>query len=133
MGEEQPSQAEAPRWGKPMPAQRVTLPWRRTFSAEDWKKIGEGRNGANIRSEGQWVIYVEDGMIHFHRRWSGFCVFQVVVKPEGDGMAAEAIIANRDMDEYRSDDPAYDVALVEYLIDFLLGKDLVCPQPSRNQ
>jgi hypothetical protein len=35
--------------------------------------------------EDKWFLFVEDGVLHCHRSWSGLCIFQVRFEASSDG------------------------------------------------
>ena len=82
--------------------------------------------------EDKWFIYWKDDELHFHRSWTGFCVYKVRFDCEDMGAAAVSATINRDPDQYTNTDDEYDAKMIAYLIDVVL---LRRPSrfPSRSQ
>lgn len=79
----------------------------------------------------KWFIYLEGDWLHFHRSWTGSCIFQLQLLAVDDHYEAVKAIVNRDPDQYRSTDDAQDVRLIAHLIDeLLLGRFSVLPLPG---
>jgi hypothetical protein len=130
MDEEQ-RDAAMQRWrrkAKPMPVQRAVLPYERTFSVEEWRKVVRGVVPRQM--EDKWLVYMEDDAIFFHRSWTGACVFQVTVEQRGGEYAVRDVTVNRDDKQYNGQDAAYEASLLGFLIDaLLLGKMVNFPVP----
>lgn len=106
-----------------MPGRRARLAWERHFTAEEYTRLSWGHIPQEM--EDRWFVFMEpdeDGdHLYFHRSWTGYCIYQVRLAPDGDGYGVRAVYVNRDPDQYRSQSEASDLALlVELLIDGLL-------------
>lgn len=112
---------------KPMPAASKELPVDGSFSREEYVRLSQGFIPQS--QEDRWFIYLEDDWLYFHRSWTGTCVFQLQIVPADDHYQAVKAIANRDPEQYRNEDDAYDVQLMSYLVDhLLLGRFAPFPQ-----
>ena len=113
-------QAKPDSWQtKPMPEAKVRLQIDRTFSADDYAKLQLGSLPRMM--EDKWFIYFEDDWLHFHRSWTGFCIFQVRLESVEGGYQISEAWASRDPRQYKQTNDAEDVALIADLIDdFLL-------------
>lgn len=94
-------------WGlKEMPYRKSALPFRFRFSPNEMARIRRG----NIPSEmeDKWYIYFQDGWLNFHRSWSGYCIYRIQLKPDGECHRVVECWVNREPEQYSNDDPAQD-------------------------
>lgn len=121
-------QATAVSWKiKPMPAQHKTLALDGAFFATEMQQIMFGFIPRDM--DDKWFIYWQEGWLHFHRSWTGSCIYQLKIDPYKDDYRAVQAVVNRNPEEYRGKDDAYDVSVISFLIDrILLGKFAVFPQ-----
>ena len=102
----------------PMPEMNTTIALGLHFSPEQMTMI---RRGVVPREmEDKWFVYWKDGALHFHRSWTGFCVFEVRFACGEQGAVAVEAVVNRDAEQYGSTDDERDAKMVEYLINVLL-------------
>jgi hypothetical protein len=112
-----------------MPAQHARLTWERLFSADEWRRISHGL--VPTRMEQKWFVFADDFVVHFHRSSSGYCIYQMAVQPSDAGFSVVSILVNRDPEQYRSCDDAYDLALLDFVIsNLMLGQNKPFPVPS---
>ncbi|HEX6386208.1 MAG TPA: hypothetical protein VF177_16170 [Anaerolineae bacterium] len=112
---------------KSLPAAVKELPIDGTFTREEYVRLSQGFIPQSL--DDKWFIYLEDDWLYFHRSWTGTCIFQLQIVPANDHYRAVKALANRDPEQYRNEDDAYDVALMSYLIDhLLLGRFVPFPQ-----
>ena len=111
-----------------MPDARAPLAFARRFTPEEGRRIALGIVPRNM--EDKWFIYFEDGWLHFHRSWTGVCIYTVrLADADGASEIAEAWV-NRAPDQYTRTDDDYDAQLLGFLVDrLLLGKDAPFPVP----
>ena len=114
---------------KPMPAAHKELALTGGYSAEEYDRIRWGF--IPQEQQDKWFIYLEGDWLHFHRSWTGSCIFQLQFLPvDGHYEAAKAIV-NRDPAQYRTTDDEQDARLIAHLIDdLLLGRFSVLPLPD---
>ena len=60
---------------KPLSEKRISLPYDRKFSLEEYKLISYGFIPDSM--EDKWFIYLENDVVYFHRSWTGICIFQL--------------------------------------------------------
>lgn len=116
----------------PLPEQhaRLTADW--NFNRGEFEQMKQGLIPEVM--EEKWFIYHASGWLHFHRSWTGFCIYQVQLQERDSGYTVEQILVSRDVDQYRKSSDAYDLKLLRYLIDYLLlGKEVEFPQPEEIQ
>lgn len=70
--------------------------------------------------EDKWFVYWLDDTLHFHRSWTGFCIYAVRFAAEGDCHRMVAADVNRAPDQYSETDDGRDAEMISYLIDTLL-------------
>ena len=112
----------------PMPELKNELDFIRNFSPEERDKLSRGLVPRNMNNK--WFIFMEDNWLHFYRDSSGFCIYQLKLIRDGDRYRVTEAYVNRDKNQYKGSDNAYDTAMLGWLIDdLLLGKRR--PPPSR--
>lgn len=80
----------------------------------------------------KWFIYFDGEWLHVHRSWTGTCIFQLQLLPDGAAYNAEQLRINADPTQYKMADDVYNVALLAYLIDhLLLGRFAQMPLPGK--
>ena len=113
----------------PMPASKSRLSFNRDFTQEEYDLIALGLIPHSM--DEKWLIFLEDDRLYFHRSWTGTCVYQLRLENNGGNYSVAEAWVNRDPNQYKGTDDAYDAALISFLIDnFLLGKRTPFPLPS---
>ena len=103
---------------EPMPDRNATIPLALLYHE---KQLFLMRRGVVPREmEDKWFVYWKDDCLHFHRSWTGFCIYIVRFEVEEVGATSVEAVVNRDPDQYGSTDDAYDAQMISYLIDVLL-------------
>ena len=112
-------QAEPTDWNaKPMPEKNATISLALLYHS---KQLFLMRRGVIPREmEDKWFVYWKDDCLHFHRSWTGFCVYIVRFEVEDMGAKAVEAVVNRDPDQYGSIDDLFDAQMIAYLISVLL-------------
>ena len=116
----------------PLPDRHAVLAVDRAFDSEEMRAIRLGLCPEVM--EDKWFVYFEDERLHFHRSWTGNCLFVARFETQDDGgsLLVDALV-NRDPEQYRSEDDAYDVRLLVSLIDgLLLGREFDLPTRSTS-
>jgi uncharacterized protein (DUF1810 family) len=115
---------------KPPPAARTVLPYSRTFDERELDRVQRGLVPEQM--EDKWFIFWEAPWLFLHRSWTGICIYGVRLAPKGAGATVEEAWANRDPEQYREADDAYDAAVLAFLVDrLLLGLEAKFPvRPS---
>jgi hypothetical protein len=116
---------------KPLPDKRAPLPYARSFDAGEVERLALGLVPVEI--EDKWFIYLDDGLLRFHRSATGACIYGVQLSLDGNGggsVVREAWVS-RATGEYTRTDDAYDVRLLSFLVDrLLLGLKVAFPVPD---
>jgi hypothetical protein len=90
----------------------------RAFNDEEMGQIRQGLKPEQM--EDKWFIYWEKDVLHFHRSWSGVCIYEVRFHVDRHGYRMIDADINRDPDEYAQTNDEFDTRLISYLIDVLL-------------
>lgn len=124
-------QATADSWKiKPMPAARKVLAVDGRYTATEVGQIAHGYIPAD--QQDKWFIYFAAGWLHFHRSWTGTCIFQLSLTAVDDHFSAQELIVNQDPEQYKMNDDQYNLSLVAYLVDnLLLGRFAQMPLPGK--
>jgi len=102
----------------PLPEQRATIVLDLRFTSEELEQIKRGVIPEEM--EDKWFVYWEDDKLHFHRSWTGFCVYVATFTCDDDGATAVEADLNRDPEQYNNADDHYDHEMIAYLIDTVL-------------
>ena len=105
---------------KKFPRRFAELDYRRKFPSEDMAQICQELLPQQM--EDKWFIYFEDGMLNFHRRWTGIHICKIFFEQAGDSWQVACALVNRNDKQYTGRDAERETALVDYLIDVLLLK-----------
>ena len=103
---------------KALPSKRATIQLDRKFSLQEMKRI---RNGLVPMEMGDdWFVYNKNDDLHFHRSWTGFCIYIVHFVAENDGFKMVQALANRNPKQYDETSDTRDAEDISYLVDVLL-------------
>lgn len=111
-----------------IPTERAELTIRADYSPEDMRRIRRGLVPRDM--EDKWFIVYEpdENRLYLHRSWTGHCIYVVDVREADGRFVVTRAIANRNREQYRERDDAYDTRMLLYLIDvLLLGKNSEFP------
>lgn len=72
--------------------------------------------------EDHWFMYYADDTIHYHRSWTGYCMFEAKVEPCGDHFVVAEACVNRYPGHYKGTDLEYDKYLLARLIMSEIGR-----------
>ena len=109
-----------------LPVKRSSIHLDRGYSTEEVKRIQCGLVPQQM--EDKWFIYWEDDMLHFHRSWTGFCIYVVGFASDADGFKMVNADVNRDPEQYEETSDKRDADMIYYLVDLLLlDKDAEFP------
>ena len=104
---------------EPLPALHEVVELGQVYSDKDIEAIRKGFVPEEM--EEKWFIYWKDERLHFHRSWTGFCIFILEFERRSQGYVATRFLVNRDPQQYKADDAEKDRETVLSLIEgFLL-------------
>ncbi len=117
---------------QPMPELRVTLPYVRSFSADEYETISFGWIPREM--EDKWFIFLEQDWLYIHRSWTGNCIYQLEINEIEGKWESTCVSINRDAEQYKSTDDSYDLAFLNFLIsNLLLRENMPFPTPPEAQ
>jgi len=103
---------------QPLPAAHARLVVEHAFTEHEYARLACGVIPEQM--EDKWFIFLEDATLFFHRSWTGFCIFQVILAKQGATYAIADVLVNRDPSQYSGGSEAYDQQVLLFLIDNLL-------------
>jgi len=101
-----------------LPAQRTVISLDRSLEPHEMERVRCGLVPAQM--EDKWFIFWEDDALYFHRSWTGFCIYAVYFKRDGDLYRIVSADVNRDPEQYKGVSDERDAELISYLVDTLL-------------
>ena len=105
---------------QPLPSRVARLPVQRTFSAAEFTVLARGEIPRSM--DDRWFVYFHDGHLYLHRSWTGLCIYRLSVQEEGGSYVVREVLANRDPGEHGETDDDHDAAMLNVLIERLLGR-----------
>ena len=104
-----------------MPAERAQLSLDLSFTDAEFQKLIFGRIPEQM--EDKWFIFFEPPWLHFHRSWTGDCIYQVRFHSDGSTQRIAEVVANRNPNQYRPQTDEQDTLLVSILLYDQVGRD----------
>jgi hypothetical protein len=101
-----------------MPARAATFTLDVTFPPLDSLLIARGSVPREM--EEKWLVLLADGVLRFHRSWTGIFIYEVGATWCGDRLHLGSVRANREPDQYRETDDGHDAAMLRWVIDVVL-------------
>jgi len=101
-----------------MPEKRTKICLNRTFSPQEIEHIRMGH--ISVQMEDKWFIYWEDNYLHFHRSWTGDCIYIVHFEKEDENWKMIDAVVNRDPEQYLETSDERDAETISRLIDSFL-------------
>ena len=77
-----------------MPPQHETFVLNRPFSAQEMAALYQGNIPKAM--EDKWFWYMEGSTLWAHRSWTGYCIYQIDFKEDGQHI----VTVNRDPEQY---------------------------------
>ncbi|WP_308310516.1 hypothetical protein [Streptomyces sp. CC210A] len=114
--DERVTRASLSRRLKPISApHRLPLLPERVWSDAEWERISLGYRARDM--DEKWNVFTEGDVVHVHRSWTGFGMYEATFAPvEGGGRRIAAALAERDPERYRNDDDTYDGLMLELVL-----------------
>ena len=97
---------------EPMPEQREVFVLKRSFS--DGEMAALRRGNVPQAMEDKWFWYMEGSTLWAHRSWTGFCIYQIDFKEDGN----HVVTVNRDPDQYKCSSSEEDLETLNKLLDW---------------
>ena len=109
-----------------MPLVVSELQYERQFSSEEFELIKHGIVPQQM--EDKWFIFFENNLLKFFRSWTGHQIYQLQFEKMETGYHVVKTIVNRDSSQYKEADDAYDIEMLNFLMDrLLLNKNVKFP------
>ena len=89
----------------------VKLEYQADYSHDEFERIREGFDPQDM--DDKWEVFLEEDVLHFHRSWTGFCMFQITFGRHGDRFVVSETLAE-------GSEGYLDEVLLRQLIDLLL-------------
>jgi NADH:ubiquinone oxidoreductase subunit len=103
-----------------MPSARRRMELQRRYSAAEFERLAEGHVPTD--QDDRWFIWVgDDNVVHVHRSWTGFEIYQVRLVPAGDDYEVTEAWTNDHPDQHQGDAPMDD-ALLGSMLDDAAGR-----------
>jgi len=103
---------------EPFPDKHVTLDLQLTYSSVERLKIIKGLVPEVM--EEKWFVYYDQGVLNFHRSWTGYCVYRAYCHDENGNFTISHADVNREVEQYKETNDDIDRQMISYLIDVLL-------------
>jgi len=101
------------------------------FTDAEAERLRQGLKPCEM--EDKWFIYFQDGWLYLHRSWTGAQIYWLKLDGSQAGVRVTESWVNRDPEQYRETDAAYDRLLLDFLIRrLLLGQDVEFPTRSSD-
>jgi len=101
-----------------MPKKHASLGMNREFSEYESYLISKGLLPKG--SDDKWLIFREGDKLYFHRSWTGLCIYEVHLQMRDTRIYFSSCYINRNPKQYPGTNDAYDLALINWLVDELL-------------
>lgn len=100
---------------RPLPRKRIEIKLDLSFDENAMAQIRKGF--LPMVMEEKWFAWFEEPILHFHRSWTGFCIYQIRFEKEENGWRAVSAKVNRNLNQYTEMDDTADQRFVANLID----------------
>jgi hypothetical protein len=115
-----------------MPESRTAIRIDRIFREQEMELIKAGV--VPDQMEDKWFIFWEDGILNFHRSWTGYCIYQLRIEQQEGNWRACELVVNRDSSQYHESDDTYDLRMLVFLVErLLLHRDAEFPSKSPDE
>lgn len=125
-GDRQPATCKEDWKTKPFPHKRTEIMLDLSFDEAAMERIRKGF--LPMAMEEKWFAWFDEPVLHLHRSWTGFCIYQVRFRREANRWRADSAKVNRDPEEYSETDPEADQRLIADLINELLVNGPTSPR-----
>lgn len=97
---------------EPMPEERETFILQRPFTPQQMTALRNGNVPQEM--EDKWFWYMEGDTLYAHRSWTGFCIFKIEFKPDGNHL----VTVNQNTEQYTCTDMAEASKILNNLLDW---------------
>lgn len=111
--------AKASDWKtEPLPDKHTVVRFSLSYAGKDRQKILKGIIPGQM--EDKWFLFYDQGVLSFHRSWTGYCIYRVHADDNGCELNFTHAEVNRDPEQYSETDDDADRKMIPYLINTLL-------------
>ncbi len=82
----------------PMPEKHVTVPMDLRLTDTQMATVLYGHIPEAM--EDHWFMYCADNRIHYHRSWTGLCIFEATFEESSDGFRISSLTINQDPEQF---------------------------------
>lgn len=100
-----------------MPKKHDTFVFHRPLNAQQMAALRRGNIPKEM--EDKWFWFMEGDTLYAHRSWTGFCIYRVDFKPDGDHI----VTVNRDPEQYTCESAAEDAERLNKLLNWWTQSD----------
>jgi hypothetical protein len=101
-----------------MPRRRTKIALDIPYNSDAMMRIRKGFLPTDM--DDKWFSWFEEPVLHLHRSWTGFCIYEVNFVPDRQGWRATFALLNRDPQQYTCADDDTERREISGLIDLLL-------------
>ena len=83
---------------QPMPEKQVTVPLDIKLSDAQMARLRRGHIPEAM--EDHWFMYCDGKFIHYHRSWTGYCIFEAAYEKAPDGYRVTSLTINQDPEQH---------------------------------
>lgn len=94
----------------------VTIACRREFVREDARRVRAGLIPMGM--DDKWHVFIEDGTMHFHRSWTGRCIYAADVSGDDVCTVIESVRVERETWQRLGEQDARDT--LQVIVELLL-------------
>ena len=103
---------------KPLPDRHTVIELQLSYLQDDRLKIVTGFIPRQM--EDKWFVYYDEGILYFHRSWTGNCIYQVHVLDADTRFVFTHAEVKRDPEQYSETDDDYERQMISFLTNTLL-------------
>jgi hypothetical protein len=89
------------------------------YDAAAMARIRKGFLPSDMREK--WFVWFEEPILHLHKSWTGFCIYEIHFISSGTGARAKFAWVNRDPEQYTCCKDSVERSLISDLIDTLFA------------
>ena len=114
-----------------LPEERAELNYDRTFREEEFNVLSKGLVAEDMDSK--WNAVMHESILYLYRSWTGNCIYSVELLKTDEGYRTKETLVNRNQEQYKSEDNAYDALLLDFFIsNLILGESKPFPNKGNG-
>lgn len=100
-----------------MPSRREPFSLEMDLTPEELERLQQGHIPEEM--EDKWFLFWESGIFYACRSWTGYCIYEIPVSPEG---TIRGGLVNRDPEQYTETSLRRDEIMAKYLVIRQIGR-----------